>query len=57
MMTARLNAPYIPGILKSIVSKSTENREEIRPDGVVEKKESGAPKEIMSVVLKTKKNK
>ena len=37
------------------MSKSTENREEIRPDGVVEKKESGAPKQIMTEVSKMKK--
>ena len=30
-------------MLKSIVSKSTEKREDIRPDGVLEKKEKGAP--------------
>ena len=33
----------LPGMLKSMVSKSTEKREEIRPDGVLEKKEKGAP--------------
>ena len=40
--------------MKSIVSKSTENREETRPDGVVEKKESGAPGKIMWERLKIK---
>lgn len=37
------NRTYIPGMLKSITSKSTENLDVIRPDGVVEKKEIGAP--------------
>ena len=34
----------VPGMLKSMVSKSTENLEEMRPLGVLEKKEKGAPK-------------
>ena len=36
------------------MSKSTENREETRPEGVVEKKESGAPGKIMWERLKIK---
>ena len=36
------------------MSKSTENREETRPEGVVEKKESGAPGKIIWERLKIK---
>ena len=38
---------YSPGMLKSMVSKSTEKRDVIRPDGVELKKERGAPEGIL----------